>query len=274
MGYSFDRFLKPLQETDKVIRVFDTNNVPTYTINPFSVLRAYITNLNLNIVLTGKKTIILDFPTDSETKDALVKFQHYVDVLRQKTPQVVDTLTEKYVENIITNAVGVTTINGLTASSQVLDINVGDNIEADVVSRGSTHSLTIGLTGLIPMKHGGLNNDNFTNGELLYSNGDKVESSGYKVDDSGSSDKDIWSAAKIIESISTMSHKAVFNIGDGSTDQFSLNHNLGTRAVIVQIFDNQTGETVETDVVRKTDNSVEVNFNRPPDNDEYCVVIT
>lgn len=272
MGYSLNRFLRPLKETDKTIRVYDDRNLPIHTINPFSVLRVFVTNANLNIALSGNRTVVLDFDNNEETKEALSKFQSYVDQLRQKSPETIDKETEKYVEKIIQTNVGVASFNGVTASRQSLVVSGDDNLDMTIETLGGTHSITLNWTGILPIERGGLNNSEFFEGELLTSDGNSVLSSGYKVNNDGFSEFDIWSASKIVKQLSDS--KVVFNIGDGQTDTFNLNHNLGTRAVIVQIFDIQTGESVETEVIRKDENSVEVNFNRPPDNEKYCVVIS
>ena len=272
MSYSLNRFLRPLKETDKTIRIFDDRNFPVHTINPFSVLRLFVTNSNLNIALSGNRTIVLDFISHDETKEALEKFQSVVDSLRQKSPETVDKETEKYIEKIIQTSVGIGSINGVTASKQSLVANGDDNLDMVIETIGGTHSINLRWTGILPIERGGLNNTEFYDGELLTSNGSSVVSSGYKVNNDGFSEFDIWSASRIVRQLS--SNKVVFNVGDGERDTFNLSHNLGTRAVIVQIFDVETGESVETGVVRTDENSVEVSFNRPPDNDKYCVVIS
>jgi len=272
MSYSLNKFLSPLKSTDKTVRIFDDRNYPVHTINPFSVLRVYVTNLNLNIALSGNRIITLDFISLDETKEALFKLQSFIDQLRQKSPDVVDKETEKYVERIIQTSVGVKSINGVTASEQFIVTNSDDNLEINFDTTGQTHSISLNWSGILPIERGGLNNTEFQQNELLISSGEKVESSGFKVNDDGVSDKDIWSADKIINKIS--SGKAIFNIGDGISNNFLLPHNFGTRNVIVQIFDTETGDSVETFVRRKDENSVEVHFNQPPSEEEYCVIIS
>jgi len=272
MSYSLNRFLRPLKETDKTIRIFDDRNFPIHTVNPFSVLRVFVTNLNLNISLSGNRTIVLDFQTQEETKDALGKFQSYVDQLTQKAPVTIDKETEKYVEKIIQTSVGIGSLNGVTAYKQTLEVYGDDNLDISIESIGGSHSISLNWSGILPIERGGLNNTEFQNGELLISNNNSILSSGYKVNNLGFSDFDIWSASRIIKQLSD--NKVVFNVGDGQSDTFSLEHNLGTRAVIVEIFDTETGESVETEVIRKNENLVEVNFNRPPGSEKYCVVIS
>jgi hypothetical protein len=199
MGYRLDTFLRPFRETDKTIRIFDEMGAPTYAVNPFSVLRLYTANANLNIVLTGKKSIVLDFPDADETSLAMVKLQSYLDQMRLKAPVMIDQATETFVERIIEQSVNIESLNGLTASEQALVVLSGDNIDAVVVSEGSTHSVSIGITGMIPLDKGGTNNSDFEQGELLVSDGGSLVSSGFSVNNSGTSSSDIWTADKIIQ---------------------------------------------------------------------------
>jgi len=67
--------------------------------------------------------------------------------------------------------------------------------------------------------------------------------------------------------------KLEFVIGDGINDTFTINHNLGTKFVIVQIFDSNTGDSIETDVNRSNPNSVIISFANPPSIDGYSLVI-
>ena len=64
------------------------------------------------------------------------------------------------------------------------------------------------------------------------------------------------------------------NVGDGAATAFTVSHNLGTRDVIVQIYDNTTYETVHTDVVRTDANSLEVTFAVAPSTGAYRVLVT
>ena len=196
MGYSLNRFLRPLKDADKTIRVFDDRNFPVHTINPFSVLRVFVTNSNLSISLSGNRTIVLDFSTHDETKEALVKFQSYVDILRQKAPDVIDKQTEKYIEKIV-GISGLSNLNGLTASSQNISSTSDENISLGIQSSGKTHSLSISWTGILPIVRGGLNNTEFSEGELIISENDKIVSSGISVKDNEVSNTNIWTSKRV-----------------------------------------------------------------------------
>lgn len=63
-------------------------------------------------------------------------------------------------------------------------------------------------------------------------------------------------------------------IGDASEVNYTITHNFGTRAVVVQVFDTSTYDTVIADVVRTSTNSVTVSFSVAPSAGAYTVVIT
>lgn len=63
------------------------------------------------------------------------------------------------------------------------------------------------------------------------------------------------------------------NVGDGTATSFALSHGLGTRDVIVSIYDNSTFEEVITDVVLTSTSVVTVSFATAPANAAYRVVI-
>jgi hypothetical protein len=63
-------------------------------------------------------------------------------------------------------------------------------------------------------------------------------------------------------------------IGDGASTTFTITHNFGTRAVIVQVFDSSSYDTVIADVVRTTTDSVDVTFSVAPASNAFTVVVT
>lgn len=67
--------------------------------------------------------------------------------------------------------------------------------------------------------------------------------------------------------------KATASVGNGTNTSFAVTHNLGTRDVQVQIYDNSTYDTVEADVVRTDANTVTVSFTAAPTTDAYRVVV-
>jgi hypothetical protein len=67
--------------------------------------------------------------------------------------------------------------------------------------------------------------------------------------------------------------KASANVGNSTNTSFAITHNLGTRDVQVQIYDNDTYDTVECDVVRTSTTVVTVSFATAPNTDAYRVVV-
>jgi hypothetical protein len=65
----------------------------------------------------------------------------------------------------------------------------------------------------------------------------------------------------------------VANVGNGTLTSIAVTHSLGTRDVIVQIYDNATYETIFTDVVRTSVDTVTVTFASAPSTNAYRVVI-
>ncbi len=63
-------------------------------------------------------------------------------------------------------------------------------------------------------------------------------------------------------------------IGDGANTSFDVVHNFGTRAVVVQVFDSSSYDTVIADVVRATTDKVTVGFSSAPASNAFTVVVT
>lgn len=228
MSFSLNRFLRPLADSDKVIRVYNDMNVAVHIINPFSVLRIFISNLNINIALTGNKIITLDFKSIEEVREGLSKLQSYIDQLKAKYPQVIDQQTEMYVQGAIQRSPGIISLNGSTASSQSIITNSDSNVNLNLSTIGKTHSVSISWSGLLPMDRGGLNNSNFTQNELIISGTNSIESSGYKIDDNGIGESDLWSAKKIIEyyNQNIISREIPIGVVDGVNLVFTLSNEL------------------------------------------------
>jgi len=63
-------------------------------------------------------------------------------------------------------------------------------------------------------------------------------------------------------------------IGDGANTSYAVVHNFNTRAVVAQVFDSSTHDTVIADVVRTDVNTVTVAFSNAPSSGAFTVVIT
>jgi hypothetical protein len=66
---------------------------------------------------------------------------------------------------------------------------------------------------------------------------------------------------------------AVANVGDGTNTAYTITHNLNSRDVIVQVYDNATYETVFVDTARSTVNTVVLTFATAPASNAYRAVI-
>ena len=210
MAYSYNKFLKTLKDTDKTIRLFDNSNIPTYVLNPFSVLRVFITNTNLNISLSGNKTITLDFDSIDECKNALLKLQQYIDILKKKTPINVDAAQKNYVQEVIQENTGILSLNNLVSKEQsIIFSNSDPNIKVSATSSGGAqsgrHDINIYWSGVLPIDRGGLNNISFSPQEILMYDhvNSSVISSGYKIDNQSEVNV-IWTSDKIKEYISNI----------------------------------------------------------------------
>ena len=64
------------------------------------------------------------------------------------------------------------------------------------------------------------------------------------------------------------------SIGDGSTTAITVTHSLGTRDVIIQLYDNSTYDTVYADVVRTTTNTATITFATAPASNDIRVLVT
>ena len=63
-------------------------------------------------------------------------------------------------------------------------------------------------------------------------------------------------------------------VGDGASTSFAVTHNFGTRAVVVQVYDSSSYDTVIADVVRNTTDEVTVSFSVAPASNAFTVVVT
>ena len=84
-----------------------------------------------------------------------------------------------------------------------------------------------------------------------------------------------WSGSTYIEISQSTIHKYTGTItGDGTTTSFSVSHSLGTKDVVVNIYDGSTDEDVIVDVVRTSTSALTVTFAVAPTNGTtYKVVV-
>lgn len=84
---------------------------------------------------------------------------------------------------------------------------------------------------------------------------------------------DTWTLTNDGTNYHTITRKYSADVGDTAATSFNLDHNLGTRDVTVQVYDNSTYDTVEVDVTRPSTSRVTVAFATAPGNNAYRVVI-
>lgn len=84
---------------------------------------------------------------------------------------------------------------------------------------------------------------------------------------------DQWTLTNDGTNYQAVARKVAANVGNTVNTSFAVSHNMGTRDVTVNVFDNATYETVEVDVVRTDTNTVTVTFAVAPSTNAYRVVI-
>ena len=100
MSYSYDRFLRPLTESDKSIKILDNSNIVKYTIDPFAIINLLVSNNIIRINLRSQKVILIDFNSKNEAILGLSRLQQQVDFLTNKVPTQVDKEVVKYVQSV------------------------------------------------------------------------------------------------------------------------------------------------------------------------------
>lgn len=84
---------------------------------------------------------------------------------------------------------------------------------------------------------------------------------------------DTWTLTNDATNYHSITRKHSENVGNNSDTVFAVDHNLGTRDVNVQVYDNSTYDTVEVDVVRTSTTRVTVTFASAPASNAYRVVV-
>ena len=77
-----------------------------------------------------------------------------------------------------------------------------------------------------------------------------------------------------VEACVSTGFNATADIGDGNATSYVVNHNLGTRDVIVQIYDNSSYDTIYADTVRTDANNVTITTTTALANNAARVLIT
>jgi hypothetical protein len=97
--YTWNTFIKPKTSTDKSLKIIDDKGLITYTINPFSVVNAYVSANLLQVRLKSGKIISIPFSSLNESQLALPRIQFVINELKKTTPVLVDDALKSYVES-------------------------------------------------------------------------------------------------------------------------------------------------------------------------------
>jgi len=147
------------------------------------------------------------------------------------------------------------------------NLNVGGNLNVT----GTINSVNTTQVNIVDNKIN-LNTD-FT--------GDPTVDAGIRVERGNSADvellwnesSDKWTLTNDGTNYHAITRKFTAVIGDGTTYQYPVTHNLGTREVVVNVYDTATYDTVECDVVRTSSTVVTLGFTAAPASGAYTVVI-
>jgi len=147
------------------------------------------------------------------------------------------------------------------------NLNVGGNLNVT----GTINSVNTTQVNIVDNKIN-LNTD-FT--------GDPTVDAGIRVERGNSSDvellwnesSDKWTLTNDGTNYHAITRKFTAVVGDGTTYQYPVTHNLGTREVVVNVYDTATYDTVECDVVRTSSTVVTLGFTAAPASGAYTVVI-
>ena len=106
---------------------------------------------------------------------------------------------------------GISTLNGLTDTSQNFASNNDANVQISISSVTDTHTFSLSWNGLLAIDRGGTNNNTFEANEIIIYDdvNDSLQSSGFVFNDAGDTASDIWSADRIIDYVNNLSF--IFN---------------------------------------------------------------
>jgi hypothetical protein len=84
---------------------------------------------------------------------------------------------------------------------------------------------------------------------------------------------DNWTLTNDGTNYHAITRKFTSTVGNGSLTQIPVTHNLGSRTVVVNVYDSASYDTVECDVVRTSTTVVTLGFTQAPASGAYTVVI-
>lgn len=184
--------------------------------------------------------------------------------------------------------------NGLGYSAGVLSVNVGSTTGLEITSDNVGIKLDSGIAGLETTANGLKIKSNIAGDGLTYTAGilsrNVIDLAQGSDDTTGTLPVDQGGTSATTEAnarLNLASTPAGFTgstpvlarvtskvIGDGANTSYAIVHNFNTRAVVAQVFDSSTYDTVIADVVRTDVNTVTVAFSNAPSSGAFTVVVT
>ena len=208
-------------------------------------------------------------PTSDDNKDRGIEFRYHDGTNAKLGFFGYDDSTSRF--TFITSATNNSEVfSGTTGSIDVEDIHLSGNIKSIGGSTPTNGHVLIGNAST-----GNFEPSTLSTGEGI----DIANAAGsitISAEDASATNKGIVELATTAEALAgTDTAKAVTpaglaarsfaqNIGDGSDTTITVDHNLGTKDVIVQLYEISTGDTVVTDVQRSTANQVILTFATAP----------
>jgi hypothetical protein len=96
MAYKLENFLVQVSATDRLLKIKESSGIIKHTIDGFSITSLRAVN-NIVKIITKSNTIDLDFSTTNEARIALSRIQAQIDLLKEKTPLIIDKKISNYV---------------------------------------------------------------------------------------------------------------------------------------------------------------------------------
>lgn len=136
MNFTYNKFLRPLTESDTSIQILDDSGSIVYTINPFAISSPIISNNLIKINFKNGKIIIINFSSTNEAKLAISRLQAQIDELLTRTPLVIDRQVKNYVDDKISSSGYIGLENGV-AIVRAGDTNVSKEWSFGTAGNGS-----------------------------------------------------------------------------------------------------------------------------------------
>ena len=105
MAFSDINFLRPYNDGDRVVQIYDDKGILLYTLNPYSITNTQVRNNLINISTKSGRVITLDFLNHQISKNALPLLQVRLDLLRDIPPLNPDKETGNYVQEQLVSKV-------------------------------------------------------------------------------------------------------------------------------------------------------------------------